>query len=76
MNADALRELLALRPFTPIEIQLSSGQTLTIRHPENVLVLKSTLVIADPEKDLVNWCSLIHITNVARKGSNGRQPKR
>ena len=50
MNAEALRAMLSVRPFEPIEVELSSGQVLSVRHPENVIVLKNTLVVADPER--------------------------
>jgi len=67
MNAEALRQLFSVRPFEPIDVELSSGQSLTIKHPENVMVLKNTLVIADPETDTVRWTSLIHIVSVRWK---------
>jgi hypothetical protein len=64
MNAEALRELLAVRPFEPVEVELSSGQIFSIKHPENVIVMKNTLVVVDPETDTVKWPSLIHIVSV------------
>jgi hypothetical protein len=67
MNAEALRKLLSVRPFEPLEVELSSGQVFVIRHPENVLVLKNTLVVAEPETDMVQWTSLIHIVAVRRR---------
>lgn len=67
MNADGLRELLKIRPFEPLELELSSGQILVIRHPENVLVLKSTVVVTEPEIDQVQWVSLIHVVAVRRR---------
>ena len=67
MNADALRNLLAVRPFEPLEVQLSSGQIFTIKHPENVMVLKNTLVVAEPETDMVQWTSLIHVVAVRKR---------
>lgn len=67
MNAEALQKLLSVRPFEPVEIELSSGQVIPIRHPENVMVLKTTLVVAEPETDTVRWPSLIHIVSVRRK---------
>jgi hypothetical protein len=69
MNAEslALRRLLETRPFEPLEVELSSGQVWTIKHPENVMVLKNTLVVADPEADTVQWISLIHIVAVRRR---------
>lgn len=68
MNADAIRRSLDKRPFEPLEVQLSSGQVYEIRHPENALVLKNALVIAEPETDFVMWSSLIHVTAIRRKG--------
>ena len=70
MNAEALRELLAVRPFEPVEVELSSGQVFTIRHPENVMVLRNTLVVADPERDSVQWTSLIHVTSIRQRQSS------
>jgi hypothetical protein len=67
MNAEALRKLLSVRPFEPLDVELSSGQIFTIKHPETVIVLKNTLVVADPEKDSVQWTSLIHIVAVRRR---------
>lgn len=66
MNAEAVRKLLATRPFEPLEVQLSSGQIWTIRHPENALVLKNTLVVTEPEADMVRWISLIHVVSIGR----------
>jgi len=67
VNAEALRELLSVRPFEPMEVELSSGQIFNIKHPENVIVLKNTLVVADPETETVRWTSLIHVVAVRRR---------
>jgi len=67
MNAEALRKLLSVRPFEPVEAELSSGQVLTINYPETVIVLKNTLVVADPDADTVPWTSLIHVVSVRRR---------
>jgi hypothetical protein len=67
MNAEALRKLLAVRPFEPLDVELSSGQVFAIRHPENVIVTKSTLVVTEPETDTVQWVSLIHVVAVRQR---------
>ncbi len=67
MNAEALRKMLAIRPFELIEVELLSGQIFSIKHPENVMVLKNTLVVAEPETDTVQWASLIHIVAVRKR---------
>lgn len=69
MNPEAIRKMLATRPFEPFEVELSSGQVFAVRHPENVIVLKNTLVVADPETDSVQWTSLIHVVAIRRRQS-------
>ena len=67
--------MLAVRPFEPIEVELSSGQIFSIRHAENVIVLKNTLVVTEPETDTVQWTSLIHIVAVRRRERPARGRK-
>ena len=67
MNSGGMKKLLQVRPFEPLEVELSSGRIFTIKHPENVLVLKNTLVMTEPEKDIVQWTSLIHIVAIRRR---------
>ncbi len=59
--------MLSLRPFEPIEVELSSGQAFTVKHPETVIVLKNTIVVADAETDTVQWMSLIHVVAMRRR---------
>jgi hypothetical protein len=66
MNSEAVKRLLQEQPFLPLEVQMSSGMTYFIRHPECAAVGKNTLVIVDPETDVVNHCSLIHVANIIR----------
>jgi len=66
MSSEAVQKLLATRPFEPLQVELSSGQVWTMRHPENVLVLKNTLVVTEPETDTVRWISLIHVVSISR----------
>ena len=61
-----------LGPFQPVEVELSSGQVFSITHPENVMVLKNTLVVTDPEEDTVQWTSLVHINAVRKRQSRRR----
>ena len=66
MNSEALRKFLKASPFEPIEVFLSSGQSYQIRHPENAIVMKNTLVVAEPETDGVAWCSLFHVASIQK----------
>ena len=67
MNAESLRKLLSVRPFEPVDVELSSGQVFSIKHPETVIVLNNTLVVADPESESVQWTSLVHVVAVRRR---------
>jgi len=67
VNAEGIRDLLNIRPFEPLDVELSSGQIITIKHPETMIVMKNTLVVADPEAETVRWTSLIHVVSVRRR---------
>ena len=64
MNAEVVRELLQRRPFEPLVIRLSGGETYEVRHPEFAILLKSTIVIGYPDSDRIGIASLLHINNV------------
>jgi hypothetical protein len=70
MRPEELRELLKARPFVPLRIHMTDGQTFDIRHPDQVLVLRGRVDIglgADPVTgvlDRVEHCPLLHIVRV------------
>jgi len=64
MNEANMRGILGRRPFTPLKIVLSSGQELTIDHPENVLLTKTKMVVSYPERDIITWAPLLHVASV------------
>jgi hypothetical protein len=70
MRAEELTELLRTRPFVPLRIHLTDGQTYDIRHPDMVLVLRQRVDIGlqpDPATGVlerVAHCSLLHIVRV------------
>jgi hypothetical protein len=70
MRADELTELLRIRPFVPLRIHMTDGQTYDIRHPDLVLVLRQRVDIGlqpDPTTGVlegVAHCSLLHIVRV------------
>ena len=75
MKAENLKKLLGVRPFEPLEVELSCGQIFTIKHPESVMVTRYTLIVAEPEDDIVQWTSLIHIVAVRRRERPARGRK-
>ena len=65
MSEAALRELLSHERFHPFTIHLSDGKSYEVRHPENMLVTKSRVIIAFPEIDKVVIAALLHVTSVS-----------
>jgi len=70
MRAEELVQLLRRRPFIPLRLHMTDGQTYEIRHPDNVIVLRSRVdigVMPDPGTGVVErveYCSLLHIVRV------------
>ena len=64
MNEKSMREIIERRPFVPVVVTLSSGQTLTIDHPENVLLTKTKMVVSYPERDMITWAPLLYVATV------------
>lgn len=64
MSIETIREWLNRRPFEPFMLRLSNGETHEVRHPENVVLLKSRLIVGYPETDRAVHCSLIHINSI------------
>jgi hypothetical protein len=64
MNAETIREFLNKRPFEPFLIRLSNGESHEVRHPENVVLLKTGLIIGYPETDSAVHIGLIHVNSI------------
>lgn len=64
MSHETLYELLHRRPFEPFVVRLTSGESHEIRHPEMALLLKTKLVVGQPDSDRMAICSLLHITQI------------
>lgn len=64
MNEANIREFLTTKPVEPFRVVMSSGKSHMVKHPENVVLTKTKLVIVDPELDNVSICALLHITSV------------
>lgn len=64
MNSETIREWLARRPFEPFLLARSNGETYAVKHPENVIVLKTRLKIGYPETDSVAHVGLIHVNSI------------
>ncbi|MFQ5425376.1 MAG: hypothetical protein ACE5F9_15530 [Phycisphaerae bacterium] len=77
MRADELRHILDQRPFEPIRLHISSGQTVDIRHPEMALVSRSLVAVGvagdQGVADYIVHYDLIHIVKI--EPLNGRRAK-
>ncbi len=51
MRPDELKAMLDRRPFEPIRLHISSGQTVDIKHPELAMVTRSLVVVGVIESD-------------------------
>jgi len=64
MNTGTVLEFVNQRPFEPFVVRLSNGEKYEVRHPENIMVLKTRLVIGYPEDDRVVQVGLIHVNSI------------
>ncbi len=69
MTVQTFRNLLAAQPFEPFRIEMSSGKTYDIRHPEMAKLMKTDLMVFLPDTDeslpsQFMVCSYLHITAV------------
>ena len=46
MRAEDILEFLRRRPFAPIRIHVTDGRTYDVRHPDQIIVLRSRIIIA------------------------------
>jgi hypothetical protein len=70
MNAEEFLALVRRRSFIPLRIFMSDGTTYELRHPDNVLVLRTRVDIGVPINspggvvDRVDYLSLLHVVRV------------
>jgi len=69
MTTQTFREMRARRPFQPVRLILSSGQSYEIRHPEMALLTRTDILIGtgladDGIPSEFKICSLLHVTAI------------
>jgi hypothetical protein len=64
MNRETIQELLQHRPFEPFTIHTTNGESLQVRHPEMAMLLKTKVIVGDPDNDRSWICSLLHIATI------------
>ncbi len=56
--------MLQRRPFQPFEVRMSNGDVYQVRYPDFAFVLRSNLVIGDPDADNIAICALDQLASV------------
>ncbi len=69
MTLQTFQQTLARRPFEPVKLTLSSGQSFEIRHPEMAFLTRTSILIGiDFAEDGVpaefRIVSLLHVTSI------------
>ena len=69
MTVQTFREMLAARPFQPVRLITSSGQSYEIRHPETAFLTRTSILIGiDVADDNIpaefKIVSLLHVTAI------------
>jgi len=69
MTVQTFREMLGRRPFQPVRLTLSSGQSYEIRHPEMAMLTRTSLLVGTDLADdgipaEFKILSLLHVTAI------------
>jgi hypothetical protein len=69
MRAEELSQLVRRRPFQPIRLHMTTGQTYDIQHPEFIIIQRQSAEVGlDPDAagvvDRVEYISLLHVVRV------------
>ncbi len=56
--------MLDRRPFVPFEVRMCNGDVHQVRNPNFAFVLKSNLVIGDPDADHISICALDQMASI------------
>lgn len=71
MSPEDIQRVLHQRPFQPFRVELSNGDVYVVRHPELVIVGRTSMVIGQPAPDLpetiysnFDIISLLHINTI------------
>ena len=80
MTLQSFRELLTQRPFKPFRLDMSSGQSYDVRHPDMAMLTRTSILIGvDIAEDGVpaefKICSLLHVATVEPVSGVGAESK-
>jgi hypothetical protein len=64
MNMETIRDWRLRTPFVPFVLRMSSGESHTVRHPENLALGKNRLIVVNPETDRSVFLTLSHVNSI------------
>ncbi len=69
MTTQDFRNLMNNAPFKPFALVMSSGERVEVRHPENAMMTRTSILISDLKPngklgDNYNLYSLLHVTKI------------
>jgi hypothetical protein len=68
MRPDDLLELVRRQPFAPFRIHVTGGVTYDVRHPDQIIVLRSRAVLAaggdDSIAERLEHVALVHVVRI------------
>lgn len=68
MRPDDLLELVRRQPFAPFRVHITGGKTYDVRHPDQIIVLRSRAVVAvggeNGVGDRLEHVALVHVVRV------------
>jgi hypothetical protein len=80
MRAEELKEIIDVRPFTPIRLHMSNGEHVDITHPDAAVVARTIVVIglgvnAKGIADRTTWFNLLHIVKIEQLMNGKGRPR-
>lgn len=62
-----LKKLLTTKPFVPFTIVMNDGTHITVKHPENVLLMKHWIYATTDGGETAEHLYLQHVTRIQRQ---------
>lgn len=65
-----LKKMMTARPFVPFTIAMSDGTHITVKHPENALLMKHWLYATTDGGETAEHLYLLHVTRIQRQAQD------
>jgi hypothetical protein len=73
---DTIREMLDRDPFEPFRLVTSSGESYKVTDPHSVALMRSEVLIAQPNSDRRTFVQYLHVAAVETLANGGRRTAR